>query len=335
LMGSNGLGWMICFAAGLIASVFVSVHHAEVIAHRLGEPFGTLVLALAVTVIEVALIVSLMLTGGGDAAVIPRDTVFAAIMIICNGTVGLCILLGGLRHRELSFRVEGTNSALTVLTALSTLTLVLPTFTTSAPGPVFTPAQLIFAGCCSIVLYGVFVFVQTVRHRDYFLPAGATDENAHATPPSPKVALLSGVLLALALVAVVGLAKMLSPSISAGIARVGAPESVIGIVISMLVLSPESYAAVRAALANRLQTSLNLALGSALASIGLTIPAVAIVSIAFNIPLTLGLDAKEVVLLSLTLIISLLTLAMGRTTLLQGVVHLLMLAAYFFLSLVP
>jgi len=185
------------------------------------------------------------------------------------------------------------------------------------------------------VLYGVFVFVQTVRHRDYFLPAGETDETAHATPPSRKVAFLSGGLLLLALVAVIGLAKMLSPSISAGIAHVGAPESVIGIVISMVVLSPESYAAVRAALANRLQTSLNLALGSALASIGLTIPAVALVSIGFNIPLTLGLDATGVVLLSLTLVISLLTLAMGRTTLLQGVVHLLMLAAYLFLSLVP
>jgi Ca2+:H+ antiporter len=335
LTGMQGVVLMLCLVAGLIASIFASVHHAEVIAHRVGEPFGTLVLALAVTIIEVALIVSLMLSGGSRAAVIPRDTVFAAIMIVCNGAIGLCILLGGLRHRELSFRVEGANPALTVLTALAVLTLVLPTFTTSAPGATFTQSQLIFAGLSSIVLYAIFVFIQTVRHRDYFLPSNDADDDAHAVPPSLKVVSWSGLLLLVSLVAVVGLAKMLSPAISAGLARSGAPESAIGIVISMLVLSPESYAAVRAALANRLQTSLNLSLGSALASIGLTIPAVACVSIAFDIPLTLGLDAKDVVLLALTLILSLLTLAMGTTTVLQGVVHLVMLAAYLFLSLVP
>lgn len=319
--------------AALIATVFAAVYHAEVVAHRVGEPFGTLILALAVTVIEVALIVSLML--GGDKAELARDTVFAAVMIICNGLVGLCLLAGGLRHREQGFQLEGALAALAVLAALTVLTLVVPNVTTSAPGPAFSPAQLAFAGITSLVLYGAFVFIQTVRHRDYFLPPDGGDEEAHAPPPSGRAALLSLLLLIASLIAVVALAKALSPLLEAGVARVGAPKAVVGILIATLVLLPESLAALRAARANRLQTSMNLALGSALASIGLTIPAVAAVSIGLGQPLALGLGPKEGVLLALTLLLAVITLGTGRTTVLQGVVHLAIFAAFLFLAIVP
>lgn len=333
---SHGVVAIAVASALLISSVIAAVHHAEVIAHRVGEPFGTLVLALAVTIIEVALIVSMMMSGVDNAALIARDTVFAAVMIVTNGVVGLCILLGCLRHRVQSFRQEGAKPALTVLGALSILTLVLPNFTVSTPGPVFNAAQLTFAGLSSLALYGTFVFIQTVRHRDYFLPVNARNsDEAHAPPPTQREMLISAGLLMLALVAVVGLAKSLSPAIRHGIALMGAPAGVVGIAISLLVLLPESVAALRAALANRLQTSLNLSLGSGLASIGLTIPTVAVVALSFDLPLSLGLDALDMALLALTLLTAILTLGTGRTTLLQGVVHLVIFAAYLFLSFVP
>ena len=322
-------------ATALIAVVFAAVYHAEVVAHRVGEPFGTLVLALAVTVIEVALIVSIMVAGGADKAGLPRDTVFAAVMIICNGLVGLCLLAGGIRHHEQGFQLEGALSALAVLAALTVLTLVVPNVTTRAAGPVLSSSQLVSAGAASLVLYGAFVFVQTVRHRDYFLPPAAGDETEHAPPPSGRAALVSFGLLVASLVAVVGLAKTLSPTLEAGVAQIGAPKALVGIVIAALVLLPESLAALRAARANRLQTSMNLALGSALASIGLTIPAVAAVSLAIGQPLALGLGPTESVLLALTLLVSVVTLGTGRTTVLQGIVHLVIFAAFLFLAVVP
>ena len=326
--------WLIGIAAlALIATVFAAVYHAELVAHRVGEPFGTLVLAVAVTVIEVALVVSVMLGGGPDKAALARDTVFAAVMLVCNGVVGMCLLVGGVQHRAQGFQLQGASGALAVLTALTTLTLVLPNFTTTTPGPVFTPSQLAFVGVVSLVLYGVFVFVQTVRHPGDFLEEPADD--AHAASPSTRTALLSAALLVVALVAVVGLAKSLSPAMEAGLDWAGAPKPVIGVVIAALVLLPEALAALRAAGANRLQTSLNLALGSALASIGLTIPAVAAVSVASGTPLTLGLGQKEEVLLALTLLVSVLTLGTGRTTVLQGAVHLVILAVFLFLAVVP
>jgi Ca2+:H+ antiporter len=317
----------------LAGAVFAGVHHAEVVAHRVGEPFGTLVLAVAVTVIEVALIVSVMLTAGPEKAGLARDTVFAAVMIVCNGIVGICLLAGGIRHREQDFQIRGASAALAVLASLSVLSLVIPNFT-SAAGPVLTPSQLAFAGVSSLVLYGVFVFVQTVRHRDYFLVA-VSDEDVHADPPSARVALLSAGLLVVALVAVVLLAKVLSPVVETAVEDAGLPKAVVGIVIAALVLLPEALAALRAARADRLQTSLNLALGSALASIGLTIPTVAVVFLYIGQPLQLGIDGKETVLLFLTLIVGTLTLGTGRTTILQGAVHLSLFAAWLFLSFAP
>jgi Ca2+:H+ antiporter len=327
---------VVATAAGaiLIATVFAAVYHAEVIAHRVGEPFGSLVLAVAVTVIEVALIVSVMVGVEGKAG-LARDTVFAAVMIICNGLVGLCLLAGGVRHHEQGFQVQGASAALAVLAALTTLTLILPNLTTTTPGPMFSTSQLIFAGVVSLVLYASFIFIQTVRHRDYFLPDGGGGEEAHAAPPSNAAALVSLGLLVAALIAIVGLAKVLTPAVEAAIARVGAPAAVVGIVIAGLVLLPEGLAAVRAARANRLQTSLNLALGSALASIGLTIPTVAVVSIMIGQPLELGLDRKDTVLLALTVLVNVITLGTGRTTVLQGIVHLVIFAAFLFFAVVP
>jgi Ca2+:H+ antiporter len=323
-------------AAALIVAVLAAVHHAEVVAHRTGEPFGTLVLAIAVTVIEVSLILSMMLSGGAAAATLPRDTIYAAVMIICNGVVGLCLLVGALHHREQSFRIEGTGPGMAALVALATLSLVLPTFTISSSEGTYTISQLVFAGATSLVLWAVFVFVQTVRHRDYFLPPDAAhDEAAHAAPPSQARSWVSFGLLLVALVAVVGLAKQLSPSIESAVAAIGAPKAVVGIAIALLVLLPETWAAVRAARANRLQTSLNLAIGSALASIGLTVPAVVAASLWLDLPLVLGLEAKDMALLALTFVVGAITLASGRTNLMQGAVHLVIFAAFLFLALVP
>jgi Ca2+:H+ antiporter len=335
-MGSSpGRVLLTCAAAALIASVLVAVHHAEVIAHRVGEPFGTLVLALAVTVIEVSLIVSMMRSGGAATSSLARDTVFATVMIICNGVVGLCLLVGSLRHHVLAFWVEGTTPALAILTTLTTLTLVLPTFTTSTPGPTFSSGQLVFAGVVSSVLYAVFLFVQTGPHRDFFLPEGVQSEEAHAVPPAAFAAWLSLALLLVSLVAVVGLAKVLSPSIERAAAGAGMPQGVVGIAIALMVLMPETWAAVRAAARNRMQISFNLALGSALATIGLTIPAVAVTSIALGLPLTLGLPPKEVALLALTLLLSAMTLTGGRATVLQGAVHLVVFVVFLFLAMIP
>src|SRR6516164_5817471 len=326
----------IAAAAGvaLILAVFAAVYHAEVVAHRIGEPFGTLVLAVAVTIIEVALIVSVMVAAPAEKAGLARDTVFAAVMIACNGIVGLCLLWGGARHREQGFQVYGASAALAVLAALTILTLVLPNVATTVPGPLFSTAQLIFSGIVSLVLYCAFVFIQTVRHRDYFLSVGHS-EKAHAKPPSNFTAIVSGGLLLAALIAIVGLAKSLTPTIEMGVRLLEVPKAVVGIIIAGLVLMPEGLAALRAARANRLQTSLNLALGSALASIGLTIPAVAVVSIVLHQPITLGLDQKDQVLLALTLFTSVITLGTGRTTVLQGVIHLAIFAVFLFFAIVP
>jgi len=334
-LSANGL---VLALAGivLIATVFAAVHHAEVIAHRVGEPFGTLVLALAVTVIETALIVSVMISAPAEKAGLARDTVFAAVMIVCNGIVGLCLLLGGARHHEQGFQVQGASAALAVLVALTSLALIIPSYVSAELGPLYSPAQLVFAGFVSLVLYGSFVFIQTGPHRDYFLSTEAVDEeeDAHALP-SNRATLLSVGLLLVSLVAVVGLAKVLTPTVEFGVAQLKVPKAVVGIIIALLVLLPETLAALNAALRNRLQTSLNLALGSALATIGLTIPAVAAVSLVLGQPIAAGLDAKDQVLLAVTLLLGVITLGTGRTTVLQGIVHLVMFAAFLFFAVVP
>lgn len=331
-----GSAYTALMAAGLFACVFAAVHHAEVLAHRLGEPFGTLLLASAVTVIEVALIVSLMLAGGPATAALARDTVFASVMIILNGMVGLCLLAGGSLFGEQRFGRYGVNASLATLASIVVLTLVLPNYTTTVPGPYYSPSQLGFVAAVSLLLYGTFVFVQAVRHRDYFLPENApADEDAHAAPPSRRVAWASAALLLACLAAVVLLAKAISPFVEAAVAGIGAPTALVGVIIAATVLLPEGVAAFRAARANRLQTSLNLALGSALATIGLTIPAVALVSLATGWTLTLGIDVKSSVLLLLSLMVATLSLGTGRTTVLQGAVHLVIFVVYLFTTIVP
>ena len=331
-----GAGYLVLMAVGLIGAVLAAVHHAEVVAHRVGEPFGTLLLAVAVTVIEVALIVSLMLAGGPQASALARDTVFAAVMIILNGIVGLSLIVGGARFGEQSFGLHGVSASMATLAAIVVLSLVLPNYTVSEPGPFYNASQLAFVAIVSVGLYGTFVLVQTVRHRDYFLAAAASDgEEAHAAPPTTRTALISGALLLACLVVVVVLAKALAPSIELGVAAIGAPKALVGVIVAAVVLLPEGLAALRAARANRLQTSLNLALGSALASIGLTIPAVAIVSISTGLTLTLGIDQKSTVLLVLSLFVTGTSLATGRTTVLQGAVLLVIFATYLFTTIVP
>ncbi len=323
-------------SVSLLGAVIASVHHAEVIAHKIGEPYGTLVLALAVTVIEVALILSLMMARGEAAASLPRDTIYAAVMIICNGVVGLCVLIGGLHHREQSFRIEGTGSGFAALVALSVLVLVMPRLTISSAEGSYTVSQLVFVAMSSLALWLVYVFIQTVRHRDYFLPAQSPeDESIHAEPPSARAAWQSLGLLLVALVGVVGLAKLLSPVIEGAVASANAPQTVVGIIVAIIVLLPETWAAARAARADRLQTSMNLAIGSALTSIGLTIPAVVATAVIFGMPLELGLEPKDIALLTLSFIVGAITLGSGRTNVMQGAVHLVIFAAFLFLSLVP
>ena len=330
---------VVVVALVLAGAVLEAVHHAEVVAHRVGEPFGSLLLAVAVTIIEVALIVTLMISGGPEAATLARDTVFAAVMITCNGILGLSLLLGARRYGFAVFNAEGSGAALATVATVATMSLVLATFTTSRPGPEFSGSQLAFAAVASLVLYVAYVLTQTVRHRDFFLPVRDGDEDGpeeeHADPPTARAAATSAGLLLVALVAVVGLAKVESPAIESGVAAIGLPPSFVGVIIALLVLLPETIAASRAALRNRLQISLNLAFGSALASIALTIPVIAAASIWLEGPLLLGLGPTQMVLLALTVVVAALTVVPGRATRLNGAVHLVLLAAFLFLAANP
>ncbi len=330
-----GFIFLLCQGVAIIAAVLAAVHHAEVLAHRVGEPLGSLLLAVSVTTIEVALIVELMHTGGADASVLARDTVFAAEMIIINGIIGLCLLIGGLKHREQSFSLDGVSASLTVLVAISVLTLILPNFTTSIPGPFYSAKQLAFVAVVSLALYGTFLAMQNVRHKDHFISKEAVVNHPRMGKPSNQIAGISAVLLLIALSAVVLLAEALAPEIEESVVAAGAPKSIVGIIIAMVVLLPEGIASVQAVRKNNLQASLNLALGSALASIGLTIPTVAFISLYMHLPLTLGIDTRSTVLFLLSLFVIILSLKTGRTTLLQGVVLLVIFAVYLFTTIVP
>lgn len=336
-IGFQGVLFHALLALLLVGSVLAAVHHAEVVAHRVGEPFGTFLLALAITIIEVALIVSLMLTdGGAGTAALARDTVLAAVMIILTGIVGICLLVGGARYKEQTFSLQGVSAALVTLTAILVFTLILPNFTTSLKGPEYNPVQLGFIAIICLILYVAFILVQSIRHRAFFLPPGADgNEDVYAERPNKKETTGSAFLLLLCLAIVVLLAKALAPDIERSVAKAGAPKSLVGVIIAAVVLLPEGLAAYRAARKNRLQTSLNLALGSALASIGLTIPAVAAVSIITGMRITLGIDIKAMVLLVLAQFTIMLALATGRTNILQGIVLLMIFLVYIFTIIVP
>jgi len=328
---------LVVAAVFLAGAVLAAVYHAEVVAHKVGEPFGSLVLAIAVTVIEVALIVTLMVSGGKDASTLARDTVFAAVMITCNGILGVSLLIGALRTRVASFNSEATATMLATVATLATLTLVLPTFTTSAPGPQFSSTQLTFAAIASLALYALFVFVQTVRHRTSFISEDEAAETAAEDPttPSSRELLISLGLLMVALIGVVGLAKVESPSIDDAVDSIGAPQSAVGVAVALLVLLPEGLSAVRSARRGRVQTSINLAFGSSMASIGLTIPAIAVASIWLDGPLVLGLDSAQIVLFVITVAVAALTVIPGRATVQESGVHLVLFAAFLVLAVNP
>jgi Ca2+:H+ antiporter len=333
-----GIGgyFVILVALGLAAAVFAAIHHAETVALRIGEPFGTLVLALAVTLLELSLVGSVMLTGQGDTAALARDTVFATVMIILNGIVGLSLLVGGLHHRAQEFSLDGVSAALVALGAITVMTLVFPNFTDTVPGPFYSPSQLALVASVSVVIYGAFIVTQTIVHRPLFLQSEPDVEKyARRTPPSAVLTCASAGLLLLCLLVVVAGAHALAPLIEAKVTEWGAPDAIVGVIIATLVLLPEGLAALRAARQNRLQTSLNLALGSALASIGLTIPAISILSILIGIKLVLGIDMKSIVLLMLSLFTTTLVLRTGRTMILHGVVLLVLFIVYLFLTAVP
>jgi Ca2+:H+ antiporter len=334
LLGKSG-DWItgVALAVLLIGSVMVAVHHAEVVALWLGEPYGTLVLTLAVTIIELALIISLMLTGKPNPA-LARDTIHAVVMLVLNGLAGICIVAGTLRHREQEFRTLGANAFLAVLTPMAIFVLVLPNHTLATPGPYYSKLQLLFVGGACFALYLVFLFVQTVRHQDYFVPSDTT-EVEHVSAPPVRIGAISGGLLVLTLAAVVLLAKLLAPFIESGIAAAGAPFKLAGVIVAAIVLLPEFFAALRAARRNQLQTSINLALGSAVACIGLTVPAVTVIAIKLDQPLALGIDNENTVLLVLSFVVAMLTYGQGRTNLLSGFVHLVLLASYVFLIFAP
>jgi Ca2+:H+ antiporter len=327
-------GWL--FAAVLLlilfGTVFAAVHHAEVIAERIGEPFGTLLLTMAITIIEVALITTIML-GDKPAPALARDTVFAVVMIVCNGLVGLCIFIGGIRYREQDFQVSGANAYLSVLFVLATITLVMPNYTLTAPGPVYSTAQLAFVSVVTLLLYAVFLYTQTIRHRDYFI--GGTSDDAHGEPMSDRMLAISIALLLLALLAVVLLAKKFSLVVDVVTAKIGAPPAFAGVLVAVLILLPEGVAAVSAARKNDLQKSINLALGSSLATIGLTVPAVAVAAYALDKQLVLGLSNQDMVILFLTFMLSMLTFGTGRTNILFGMVHMVVFAVFVFMVFVP
>jgi Ca2+:H+ antiporter len=317
------------------AAVFSSVHHAEILALKVGEPLGSIVLALAVTVIEAALIISQMSSGSEGAEFIGRNTVYSGVMIVLNGVVGLCLLAGGARHGEQSFRLDGATAALSVLATLACIALLLPNYTLATEGPYYSIAQLGFVGLVSLILYSVFVLVQTILHRDYFVLAEDAGGAPSHAKPSGRTTLISCLMLPVSLVVVVLVAKTLTGPIDSMIAAAGLPAGFVGVIIALLVLLPEGMAAVQAARLNHLQTSLNLALGSAIATIGLTIPTLAAYSIWTGTKLALGLGAAGTTLLILSIFVSSVTLATGRTTILQGAVHLVIFGVFLFISAFP
>src|ERR1700736_4704993 len=328
-----GLGFAAVLLVILFGTVFAAVHHAELIAERIGEPYGTLLLTLAVTIIEVALIATIML-GDKPVPTLARDTVFAVVMIVCNGLVGICILAGGLGYREQVVEASGSSLYLSVLIVLATITLIMPNYTLTTPGPVYSAVQLGFVSVVTVILYGVFLYIQTIRHRNYFISesAGPRKDAAYV---SNRMLALSTALLLVSLLAVVLLAKKFSLVVDFATARIGAPPAFAGVLVALLILLPESVAAVAAARKNDLQKSVNLALGSSVATIGLTIPAVAVAAYALDKQLVLGLPPQDMVLLALTFILGMLTLGTGRTNILFGLVHLVVFAVFMFLVFVP
>ena len=319
----------------LMLCVMSAVHHSEIVAHRVGEPFGTIILAVSITVIEVAIIISLMITGGKEYAAFARDTVYAAVMLILNGIVGLSLFFGGRKFHTQTFSPHSVKIALVSLVSIVAFTMILPTFTNSEAGPYYTERQLLFEIFACLIIYTAFISAQTNRHREYFISdSSVTAENIKHSISNVSLA-ISIIFLLISLIIVVLLAKSLSPQIEQIVVSNGLPKSLVGIIIAAVILLPEGIAAVSAARNNRLQTSLNLSLGSAIASIGLTIPAVSVASYIYDFPLILGLEILPIILLVISIFTVMVSLIGGRSNSVYGVVLLVNLLAYVFLTINP
>ena len=336
----------ICILVGLFSAImmcaFGVIRHADHLAELLGEPLGTLILTLAVISIEVALISAMMVTGKADPA-LARDTMFAVLMIVLNGMVGLALLAGGLRHGQQDFNLEGARAFLAVVLPLAVITLVLPNYTVTTPDPTLSPLQAVFFGGLTVLLYGVFLAIQTVQHRGFFVQPGAQSGTSEEEDPAEaaqasnrrRAILYHGLLLFLTMLPIVILSKPLAHFVDHGIQATGMPRTLGGILIAVLVLTPEGITAFQAAMANRLQRAVNICLGSSLSTISLTVPAVLLIGMVTDQKVTLGLNSADTVLLVLTLVVSMLTFGSARTNMLQGAVHLVLFLVYLVLVFRP
>lgn len=325
----------------IIWSAFGVVHEAEELAERLGEPFGTLVLTLSIVVIEVALIAAVML-GSKGVPTLGRDTMFAVLMIVLNGVVGLGLLVGGVRYHQQSYSLQGASAYLAVIIPLAVIALVLPNFTTSTAGGTLSLLQAIFFSVFTIGLYGMFLWLQTGRHRGFFTTGDAVAADAiglplpHQDKGSAPISTYGRVGLLLAnILPIVILAKSLAKLLDHGIAAIGAPSALGGIVIAMIVFTPEGISAMKAVAANQLTRAINLCLGAATSTLGLTVPAVLLIGLMTGQPVVLGVSAANMILLAVTLILNTLTFSGTRTTMLEGAVHLSLFLVYFLLVFSP
>jgi len=322
----------------ILWSAICVVRHADCLAIKFGEPYGTLILTLSAIAIEVAMISTAMLHGKNNPT-LGRDAIFAVVMIALNGLVGLCLLMGGLRHREQHYNLQGVNSYLNVIMTLAVLGLVLPTFTTSTSGPTLSGLQGIFVAVTSVGLYAIFVLIQTMRHSQYFMESTdvvvALTKSTHRHQLQVRSTGFHAAMLLLYLITVVSLSEKFGIPLDNCIEHFGMPQAFGGAIVASLVLAPEGIGAIEATLRNQLQRSVNILLGSVLATIGLTIPAVLTIGLITNRSIVLGVQGGNLPLLLLTLAVSVVTFTSGKTNVLQGCIHLLLFAIFVLLIFAP
>jgi Ca2+:H+ antiporter len=329
------MGVLACLFIVVLWSAISVVRHADCLALKLGEPYGTLILTLSAIAIEVMMISAAMLHGANNPT-LARDMMFAVLMIGLNALIGLSLLLGGLRHHEQYYNLQGTSAYLNTIMTLSVLGLVLPNFTTSMSGPRFSSVQEIFLVVITLSLYGIFLMTQTQRHRQYFMEKeGAAASGDHSHYFQVRSTGFHAVMIFLYLIAVVVLAEKFAIPLDNSIERFGMPQAFGGAIVAGLVLFPEALAGIKAAVSNQLQRSVNVLHGSVLASIGLTIPAVLVIGMVTNRPVTLGIERGNLPLLLLTLAVSVVTFGGGRTSVLQGCIHLLLFVVFLLLMFCP
>lgn len=306
---------------------FSVVHHAEAVACRLGEPYGTLILTLSVISIEVIMIAAVMLAGENNPT-LARDTMFSVLMIVLNGMLGLTLLIGGLKHKEQQYNLFGTKAYLGVLTPLAILGLVLPRFTSSAPSGEVSILIGSFLMIMSLTLYGVFLLIQTTSHQKYFVAPSSMEDDTTAKKIATHSTFYHVATLLLSMLPIILLSKHMAQIVNYGISTLDAPQALGGFLVAIVVLSPEAMSAARSALENKMQRTVNISLGSALSTIGLTIPAVMAISLFTGRGIELGLGPEDIILLCVTLLVTIINFGFGRTNVLQGVVHMVLFFAY-------